>query len=198
MIGLACALTALLLPVFVANGSASVYGACSTRLQCGQRLVLPTKEAVGHFAQAFGAFLTIALRPVWSAAAMPEGASIALTAVATLVLFVYPVYNLVKRNAPNHGRGLGINNTSYGNNLFDYLLGVWAAVAVGLLIRVVVVRGGSTTRAEKNKGAEAHPIQLDLLEGAIGGAIALGVLSAFFTKAPLRPAQCRRACATAP
>lgn len=204
--GLTCALTALLIPVFVANKSFSVYGACSKRLQCGHRLILPTKEAVGHFLQAFGAFLTIILTPILGTSMPVE--SITLTAVATLILFVYPVYNLIKRNLPNHGKGQGINNTSYGNNLFDYLLGVWVAALVGLAIRASVHKW-HMSKSMPNKAmpikakpinadaddVDAYFVHLNILKCALGGVLILGGASVFFTKAPMQSSQCRQMCA---
>ena len=116
----------LVVPTLLWNGG-SLYGVCSTRFRHAQRLVLPTPEAVGHMAQALAATLLVLL-PV------RMGASKATVRVATALgvvgLLVYPTYNLVKRNLPGHGRGLGLNTTSYAYNLFDFFLGVWAAVAI--------------------------------------------------------------------
>ena len=116
----------LVVPTLLWNGG-SLYGVCSTRFRHAQRLVLPTPEAVGHMAQALAATLLVLL-PVRMGAS--EATVHVATALGVVGLLVYPTYNLVKRNLPGHGRGLGLNNTSYANNLFDFLLGVWAAVAI--------------------------------------------------------------------
>lgn len=107
-------LSALIAPTIVANRG-SVYGVCSKRFQNNQRLIIPTKEAAGHFLQGFCGTLTILVAQ-----------TAATTVLGVALLLVYPIYNFFKRL--HKSSVLGLNNTSYGNNTFDFLLGVWTSL----------------------------------------------------------------------
>lgn len=107
-------LTSLIAPTIVANRG-TVYGVCTKRFQKNQRLIIPNKEAAGHFLQGFCGTLTIMMAQ-----------TAATTVLGVSILLVYPYYNFFKRLKKS--RALGLNNTSYGINTFDFLLGVWTAL----------------------------------------------------------------------
>lgn len=107
-------LTSLIAPTLVANRG-TVYGVCSTRCQSNQRLIIPNKKAAGHFLLGFCGTLTTLMAQ-----------TVATTFLGVSILLVYPYYNFFKRLKLS--RALGLNNTSYGINTFDFLLGVWTAL----------------------------------------------------------------------
>ena len=108
-------LTTLLLPTFIMNGR-SLYGICSARYIHKQRLFIPTKVAFGHFLQGFIAIGLLMLTD-----------HIGFIIPGVILALIYPIYNLVKRK---FGKGLGLNNTSYAVNIFDFLVGVWSGYSV--------------------------------------------------------------------
>lgn len=123
------AVSSLLLPTSFANFS-SFTGVCSKRAE--QRLLLPTPESAGHFLQGAAGILLLSHSDIISSDFLPLHL---VSGSASLLLVAYPVYNLVKRLTPGKGLGLGLNNTSYGNNLLDFALGTWVAVAAVLLLK---------------------------------------------------------------
>lgn len=160
----------LIIPPIVANRG-NIYGVCSQRFQFNQRLFLPTLESAGHFLQALVAMLMILLatdrKKLW------------ICALGLIGIFVYPVYNIVKRNLPGHGKGLGLNNTSYANNLFDFLLGVW----IGVLISTVIRSNGDALGVS----SEARD---KLLITAIVVLLVLNGVSMFMLRPPLDVSRC--------
>ena len=117
------ALTTLLIPTFIKNGG-SLYAICSARYIDKQRLFIPTKEAFGHFLQGF---IGIALLMLTD--------QVGFVVPGVILTLIYPIYNLAKRNLAGHGGGLGLNNTSYANNIFDFLVGVWSGYLVSLVTK---------------------------------------------------------------
>jgi hypothetical protein len=139
-------LSALLAPTLVVN-EGSLHGFCSQRFQKRYRLLLPNRSAVGHFAQGFcGALLLLrACTPAWTAAG-----------VGTLL--TYPVYNFAKRLPLS--RAVGINNTSFAVNLFDFLLGAWTAACVHRVLAADVKHRGPPARAIVSGGLVATVVLL--------------------------------------
>lgn len=117
-------LTTMLLPTFIMNGG-TLYGLCSARYIDNQRLFIPTKEAFGHFLQGFIAIGLLKLTD-----------NIGFIIPGVILSLMYPIYNLIKRNTPKHGQNLGLNNTSYANNIFDFLVGVWSGYLLSWIVKI--------------------------------------------------------------
>ena len=131
-------LSALLAPTLVVN-EGSLYGFCSQRFQKRYRLLLPNRSAVGHFAQGFcGALLS------------PRAAGV--DGRGRGALLTYPVHIFVKRLPLS--RAVGINNTSFAVNLFDFLLGAWTAACVHRVL-AADVKHGDRPRARSSAGGSS-------------------------------------------
>ena len=133
-------LTTLLLPTFLMNGRSfpkSLYGICSARYIHKQRLFIPTEEAFGHFLQGFIAIGLLMLTD-----------HIGFIIPGVILALIYPIYNLVKRrNLLGHGEGLGLNNTSYAINIFDFLVGVWSGYLLSWIVKIFLKKKDKTCDA---------------------------------------------------
>ena len=129
-------LTLLIVPTFFRNRG-TLYGVCSERFQCNQRLFLPTKASFGHFMQGLCGItlILIAQRMGPVLGRVTDNAwTVALYIIGALLIVIYPIYNLIKRLKKR--KAAGLNNTSYANNVLDFLWGVWFASIVGTSVLI--------------------------------------------------------------
>ena len=164
-------LTSLLLPTFIMNGG-NLYGICSARYIDNQRLFIPTKEAFGHVLQGFIAIGLLMFTD-----------DIGLNIRGIILALIYPIYNLVKRNLPGQGQGLGLNNTSYANNIFDFLVGVWSGYLLSWIVKIFFKKMNRTCDA----------CQYSII-AALMIVLLLNIIGAIQVKKPISIEECPEKC----
>ena len=151
-----------------AGNERSLYGRCSARFRDNQGLLIPTKQAFGHFLQGFVAIGLLMFTD-----------KIGFIIPGVILALIYPIYNLVKRNLPDHGKGLGLNNTSYANNIFDFLVGLWSGYLLSWIVKIFL----------KKKNRTCDACQYSII-AAIIIVIVLNIIGAIQVKQFKNPEQC--------